>query len=126
MEWGINLAMREWIISLQFRLIVAFTLVLTIALFSISIYVGYQAEQNVQRLELEFQTARETRVQQFVSNLYLKSQKLSDIQQTLQKAEPLFKERVIIRDRNGVVLADSQYGISRRPPPPIAPDCSIF
>jgi len=106
--------MREWFFSLQFRLITAFTLVLAIALFSVSIYVGHQAKQNVQRLESEFQLAREERVQEFVSSLYLKSQKLSDIQQTLQKAHPLFKERVIIRDRNGVILADSQYGINRR------------
>ena len=62
--------MRNWFFSLQFRLIVAFTLVLALALGSISWYVGFAAQREVERLQQEVEEGRAARVEQLVSQYY--------------------------------------------------------
>ena len=59
--------MRSWFYSLQFRLILSLALVLALTLGSLSLYIGYAAEREVDRFEQEVEEARAGRIQQVVS-----------------------------------------------------------
>ena len=62
--------MASWFFSLQFRLIAAFALALTLALTSVSMYVGYTANLATEQFERDTEEARAERMGQFVTNYY--------------------------------------------------------
>ena len=59
--------MRNWLFSLQFRLIAGFALVLALALGSVSFYVGLAAEREVESFENLRNEVNKARIQQLVS-----------------------------------------------------------
>jgi signal transduction histidine kinase len=105
--------MRSWISSLQFRLIVAFTLVLILAFGSVNLYVGYTARQEAERFETRLSAARSARVNQMVSRYYSAERGWADLQPSLEQAGRLSGRRIIVTDTQGVVVGDSQLGQSR-------------
>ena len=100
--------------SLQFRLVLGFALVLTLALASVNFYVGYAAEQEVGRFENRRETAITARVQQVMARMYSDRRNPAQVQAVLEQAGRLSGRRIILQDPNGEVAGDSHLGIDPR------------
>ena len=106
--------MGRWIFSLQFRLVLGFALVLALALGSVRAYVGYSADREVDRFERDQEEVRAARMRLLVAQHYLARRGWVDIQRVIEQAGALYGRRIVVTDREGNVVADSQVGI--RPP----------
>ena len=106
------MAMRNWLFSLQFRLIVGFALVLTLALGSISVYVGYIAHREGEGFEVEMEKARTARVEQVFARQYANRRGWTQIQLAVEQASALYGWRMLISDIQGRVIADSHEGFT--------------
>lgn len=107
------MAIRSWFSSLQFRLIVAFTLVLILAFGSVNLFVGYAAKKEAEHFDARLAEARSARVNQLVSRYYSRKRDWADLQPTLEQAGRLSGRRIIVTDAAGAVVGDSQLGHSR-------------
>lgn len=105
--------MRNWFASLQFRLILAFTLVLALAFSSVNFYVGITAQREAERFEQRREEAREARAAQAVSRFYSPEGGWVELQPALERAGPLSGGRLIVRDVTGQVVGDSSPGFAR-------------
>ena len=63
--------MPSWFFSQQFRLIVSFALVLTLALAGVSVYVGLAADREAERLQANTDEARTRRITHALGTLLL-------------------------------------------------------
>ena len=108
--------MRNWLSSLQFRLIAGFALVLALALGSVSFYVGLAAEREVEAFELQRDEVNKARIQQLVSRFYSDRHGWADLQPALERAGRLSGRRIVVRDPTGQIVGDSrrQFGIPLR------------
>ena len=99
--------MRSWFFSLQFRLILGFTLVLALALGSIGWYTGFAAQREAERFQQEVEQARAARLEQIVSRYYAARRGWADLQPTVEQAGALYGWRIVVTDREGQVVGDS-------------------
>ena len=93
--------------SLRFRMTVAFTLVLALALGSVSFYVGLAAQREAERFQKEVEEARAARVEQLVSRLYGSRLASPDLQTAIEQAGNLYGWRIVVSDPMGNVVGDS-------------------
>ena len=109
--------MRNWLFSLQFRLIAGFALVLALALGGVSVYVGLAADREAASFEQTRNEVRRARVQQMVSRLYAESHGWAQLQRFLEQAGPLAGRRIVVHDGAGNIVGDSHQlsGIPWRP-----------
>ncbi|MFQ6031210.1 MAG: HAMP domain-containing protein, partial [Dehalococcoidia bacterium] len=99
--------MRNWLFSLQFRLIVGFTIVLVLALTSVSLYVGNAAQEEVEILEEGRREFRAARLRRMISRSYALHQEWSALQPALEQAGSLYDRRIVVTDGDGRIVADS-------------------
>ena len=102
--------MASWFFSLQFRLIAAFALVLALALVSVSIYVGFTAKQATERFQREVEESRASRMEQLVTQYYSTRRGWVGLQTAIEQASSLYGWRIVVRDTEGHILADSHQG----------------
>ena len=76
--------MGDWLHSLQFRLIIGFSIILALALGSVSIYTGLAAQEEVSKFDHRLQEARSTRLEHLVSRYYSKAGGWAELQPTLE------------------------------------------
>ena len=105
--------MRNWLFSLQLRLIAGFALVLALALGSVSFYVGLAAEREVDAFENRRNEVNKARIQQLVSRFYSERHGWAELQPALERAGPLSGRRIVVRNPTGQIVGDSrqQFGI---------------
>ena len=111
--------MPRLFISLQFRLVLGFALVLTLALAGVSFYVGYAAEKEVERFEASQEKARIARVQQVIARFYTERREQAQLQTVLEQAGRLSGRRIILRGVNGEVVGDSHRRFSAQRERPV-------
>ncbi|PKB71337.1 MAG: hypothetical protein BZY87_05640 [SAR202 cluster bacterium Io17-Chloro-G6] len=105
--------MARFFFGLQFRLVMGFTVVLALALAGVSFYVGYAAEQEVERFEESQEAARTARVQQVISRFFSDRRDLTQLQGVLEQAGPLSGRRIVVRGPNGELVGDSHLRFDR-------------
>jgi signal transduction histidine kinase len=105
--------MRKLLFSLQFKLVGAFTLVLTLALAGVGLSVGYAAQREADAFQDEVEAGRAARVERAVSPLMINRQRSAGIQEFLEQAGSLYGWRIVVRDQDGRLLADS-HGLAGR------------
>ncbi len=105
--------MSSWFGSLHFRLIAGFALVLALALMSVSLYVRYVTQQEVDRFQQELEDARAFGVQRFISQYYTENQDWAGLQKVLQQAGPLHAWEIVVRDSEGRVVGESHQRLGR-------------
>ena len=110
MEWATGSDMSSWFFSLQFRLIAAFALVLALALTGVSMYVGFTANQAAEQFDREVEEARAERIGRMITSYYTATRGWGDLQQVVEQAGALYGVRVVVRDDEGRVVADSNAG----------------
>ncbi len=100
--------MSSWLFSLQFRLIAAFALVLTLALASVSMYVSYTAKQATEQFERDVEEAKAARIEQMITKYYAASRGWGGLQPAVEQASDLYGVRIVVKDSSGDVIADSR------------------
>ena len=95
--------------SLQFRLVVSFALVLALTLAGVSFYIGRVADRETARLEKDVETARQQRIQEIVTRVYLSRFDSRALQMAIENAGSFYGWRLILNDPKGRMLADSHY-----------------
>ncbi len=105
--------MVRWFQGLQFRLILGFTLALGLALAAVGVYTGYSANREVEQFSDRLEEARAARVEEMISLAYSRNRDWSGIQGIVERAGDLYGKRIVVRDAQGRVIADSQaeFGI---------------
>ena len=99
--------MGEWFSSLQFRTVLAFTVVLALALGGVSLYVGHAAQREVDHFEHRRQEVRAARLQGLLSSHYSARESWAELQPALDQSVPLFDRRILVTDAQGNVVGDS-------------------
>ena len=97
----------RWFFSLHFRLIVAFALVLSLALVGIGLYVGYTSGQETERLERDIDDARLARMNLLVTRSYTERRGWEGIQQAIEGVSYLYGWRIRVMDQDRNLQADS-------------------
>ena len=106
--------MRRLLFGLQFRLVVGFTLVMTLALAGVGLSVGYAAQREADAFQEKVEAARIARMEHVVSRLISdKKAAPGDVQSAIDDAGRLYGWRIVIRDSEGRLVADS-HGLSGR------------
>ena len=102
--------MPSWLGSLQFRLILAFTLTLALALGAVGALVSLAAETESDRFQARSQEYRMGRVHRTVARNYARSMDWAEVQRPLEQAGSLYGRRFQVTDADGQVVADSHPG----------------
>jgi signal transduction histidine kinase len=105
--------MGKWLSSLQFRLILAFTLVLVLALSSVNLYVGLAAQREAARFDQRWEEVQVARAALMVSRFYSPDQGWQELQPALERSRPLSSGRIIVRNAQGEVVGDSHWRVGR-------------
>ena len=93
--------------TIQFRLVLGFALVLGLALFAVSWYVGSVAQNEVERFERRDQQIRAERVQRLLARHYFRNRGWDNLQRTVEQAASTTGRRIIVEDARGTLVADS-------------------
>ena len=112
--------MHSWLFSLQFRLIAAFALVLSLALLGVSIYVSYTARQATIQFERDVEEARAARIEHLISTYYAATGGWGGLQPAVEHASSLYGVNIVVKDANGAVIADSRLASSSDSVDPMA------
>ena len=99
--------MSNWFSSLQFRLILGFTLVLVLALSSVGIYVAFAAQSQVEEFDRKVEQARNGRLERLLARSYARHEDKEEIQSTLEQAGALYNRRILVTDQEGEIVGDS-------------------
>jgi len=94
--------------SLQFRLLVAFTLIILVAVGAIYLFVGQSTVIEIRRFGEQSEQAHFRRVGFELHHYYREHGDWEGIQPYVEQWESLYGQRIILTDSSGVVLADSQ------------------
>ena len=93
--------------NLQFRLLVSFVFVLSLALVGVSLYTGQVADREAKRLRRDVDDVRADRVQRMISGHYAGLVEKTRLQGVLENAGSLYGWRIVVSDMEGRVVADS-------------------
>ena len=104
--------MGNWVFSLQFGLILSFALVLALALGSVSLFIGFAAQREVDRLQEDLEEARAARIEQIVTQHYTTSKRWTGLQPILERAGSLYSWQIVVKNRDGHLVGNShrQFG----------------
>ena len=102
--------MPSWLGSLQFRLILAFTLTLALALGVVGALVSLAAETETERFQARSQEFRVGRVHRMVARRYAEHMDWAGVQPSLEQAGSFYGRRFQVTDADGQVVADSHPG----------------
>ena len=105
--------MPSWLGSLQFRLILAFTLTLALALGVVGALVSFAAETEADRFQARSQEFRMGRVHRMIARNYAEYTDWSAVQPYLEQAGIFYGRRFLVTDATGQVVADSHPGTGK-------------
>ena len=105
--------MSRLLFGLQFRLVVGFTLVMTLALAGVGLSVGYAAKREADAFQEKVEAVRVARMENVVSKLLANKISPAGVQSAVDDAGQLYGWRIVLRDREGRLVADS-HGLSGR------------
>ncbi len=105
--------MTRWFLSLQFRLVAGFAVVLVLTLGAVSAYIGYSADRAVERLQLDVDQARSDRIQQIMLRSYSVSGNWESAQAVAETVGKLFGRHIVVADIRGRIVGDSQLRSGR-------------
>jgi signal transduction histidine kinase len=93
---------------LQFRLLVAFILVILVAIGAVSIFVSLTIGGEIRQYEEYVDQIRLVRTERLLVRYYFDSGSWLGVQPLIEQMGSLYERRVLITDSNGIVVADSQ------------------
>ena len=105
--------MTRWFLSLQFRLVAGFAVVLVLTLGAVSAYIGYSADRAVERLQLDVDQARSDRIHQIMLRSYSVTGNWESAQVVAETVGRLFGRHIVVADIRGRIVGDSQLRSGR-------------
>jgi len=102
------------IYRLQFRLLLAFALVIILAIGTVSIFVGRTMRNEVQLYQEQVDQIRAVRMQRFLVRHYTERGTWIGIQPFIEQSANLYGRRVVLTDKNGIVVGDSERELLRQ------------
>ena len=99
--------MRNWFFSLQFRLIVSFALVLTLALAGVSAYVGLVADREAERLQTNTDEARARRITHTLERFYSNNGGWRGLQPVLERTGFVAGRDIVVMDADGTLVGNT-------------------
>lgn len=99
--------MPSWFTGLQFRLVLAFTAILALALGSVGLFVSGAAATETDRFQARNQEFRVGRVHRMLARNYSEKGDWNDVQSSLEQAGSFYDRRFVVTDSHGNILADS-------------------
>jgi signal transduction histidine kinase len=105
--------MSRWFLSLQFRLVAGFAVVLVLTLGAVSAYIGYAADRVVERLQLDVDQARSGRIQQMMLRSYSVAGNWENAQAVAEAVGRLYERHIVVADSRGRIVGDSQLRSGR-------------
>ena len=103
------MAAPSWLFSLQFRLILAFTVTLALALAAVGAYVGFAAEHETDRFQRRSQEFRIGRVHRMIARHFAENREWAGLQPSLEQAGSFYGRRFVVTDSDGRVVGDSHH-----------------
>jgi len=94
--------------SLWFRLLVAFTLVIVIAVGAVFLFMGQAMSAEVQRFQGRIEDARLSKMEFELTRYYLHQGRWEGIQPFVAQWGNFYEWRIIVADADGIVVADSE------------------
>ncbi len=94
--------------SLQFRLMVAFTLVILVTIGTVSFFVSRSTGGEIRQYGERSEQLRTSRMQRALSSYYRQYEGWAGIQPFVEQMGSLSGRRIILTDADGIVVADSQ------------------
>jgi signal transduction histidine kinase len=94
--------------SLQFRLLMAFTLVIVVAIGIVSLFAAYTLGSEVRQYEQQVDQTRVFRAERLLIRHYLDRGSWLNIQPLIEQLSTLYGRRVVLTNNNGTVVADSE------------------
>jgi len=107
--------------SLQFRLLVAFTLVIVITIGSIFFFIYQTTRSEIRQFEERAEDIRAGRMEIELSRYYYQQRSWEGIQPFVEQWGNLYGRRIILTDSQGMVVADSQGDLLGKPYDPDSP-----
>ena len=102
--------MSNWFFSLQLRLTLGFAVVLALTLGSVSAYIGYSANREVDKIEQLRDRAIRSRTEQTLSHFYAANGSWEGLQSAIERIGFLAGRRLTVLNDGGVVVGDSLGG----------------
>ena len=99
--------MPGWFTGLQFRLILAFTATLALALAGVGLFVSVAAETEIDRFQTRNQEFRVGRVHRMIAHHYAERREWDGVQPSLEQAGSFYDRRFVVTDPEGRVVGDS-------------------
>lgn len=100
--------MNNWFFSLQFRLILGFAIVLVLTLASVSVYIGYSANREEEKINQLQEQARRERIQRTLSYYYAAAGGWGgNLPTIIERMGLITGRRVTVFNDRGVVVGDS-------------------
>ena len=93
---------------LQFRLLLAFTLVILVTIGTVSVFASYTLRGEVQQYEEQIDHTRVTRLERVLLRHYTEHGTWKGIQPFIEQMGTLFGRNVVLTNNAGIVVADSQ------------------
>jgi len=111
--------------SLQFRLLLAFTLVVVVTIGATFFFIYQTTRSQIRQFEEQVEDIRVGRIGVELSRYYYQQGSWEGIQPFVEQWGNIHGERIILTDSQGIVVADSQGELSGKPYQPDAPGRSI-
>lgn len=107
--------------SLQFRLLVAFTLVILVTIGTVSFFVSHSTGSEIQHYEERSEQWRAARMEYLLSRYHSQRGHWTGIQPFVEQMGSLYGRRIVLTDSSGIVVADSRGDLLGRPYQPSSP-----
>ena len=104
--------------GLQFRLLLAFTVVIVVAIGAASLFVAHSTAGEVRQYQQQSEETRGARMERALSRYYTSRGEWTGIQPFVEQMATLSEERIVLTDSSGVVVADSDTGLLGMRPDP--------
>ena len=101
------MAVPSWFTGLQFRLILAFTLTLALAMGTVGLFVSVAAEAETDRFRARSQEFRVGRGHRMIARHYAENRDWKGVQPSLEQAGSFYGRRFLVTDHDGKVVGDS-------------------
>jgi signal transduction histidine kinase len=112
--------------SLQFRLLVAFALVIVVTIGSIFFFIYQTTRSEISQFEERAQNIQAGRIEMELSRYYSQQGSWEGIQPFVEQWGNLYERRVILTDNQGVVVADSEGDLLGKQYQPDSPGRAIL
>lgn len=100
--------------SLRWRLLLSFVLVIAVAVGTAAFFASQAATAEIERFQDETESKRSQRLMGMLARQYAQSRGWSGVQGILEQVKELYPERVLVVDRGGLVVGDSERSLLGR------------